>query len=85
VEWKEPLYHHVQEIWEAEYLSQSNSDKAMPDAIITTELDPFEAYLVATNAPTNDDDIFISFISSAATVIDRDSILTWWNDPTNPW
>jgi hAT family C-terminal dimerisation region len=82
-EWKEPLYQHVREIWEAEY-KHHYGQEALPDPIEIDEIDPFDAYLADTHAPV-EGDCFSSFISSPATVIDRDSILTWWNEPTNPW
>jgi hypothetical protein len=50
------------------------------------EIDPFEAYLADTDAPIiDDDDPFDAFISGPRTVIDNDHLLTWWNDPSNPW
>jgi hAT family C-terminal dimerisation region len=85
-EWKEPLYKSVKKIWEAEYKDSTPLLQISTGNDTTKEMDPLEAYLADTDAPIiSNEDPFDAFIAGPRTVIDNDHLLTWWNDPTNPW
>lgn len=79
-EWKPILYHRVQQIWQDEYQEADGGDPEAPNG---RELDFLEAYLSGPQNPIQTDNVFESFISGNPVLIDRDSVIAWWTDPTN--
>lgn len=79
-EWKPILYRRVQQIWQDEYRDADDVDLEVPNG---RELDFLEAYLSGPQNPIRTDNVFESYISGNPVLIDRDSVIAWWTDPTN--
>jgi hypothetical protein len=84
IEWKELLFKNVRTTWEREYQGKDTEQPAQT-AQVQIEEDIFDIFLRGDATLSDNDDCFNNFINSPSTVIDRSSLLSWWNEPANPW